>query len=63
MSKIKIFSLGGLNEEGKKTKIVAKGLLAQALCHEVDHLEGELFITKIIPGTLEIINPEEDKKE
>lgn len=46
----------GLDENGKKTKIVAKGLLAQALCHEVDHLNGELFITKIIPGTLEIIN-------
>ena len=51
----------GLDENGKKTKIVAKGLLAQALSHEIDHLNGELFITKILPGTLEIINPEEQK--
>ena len=39
----------------------AKELLAQAICHEVDHLNGELFIDKIIPGSLEIINPEENK--
>ncbi len=48
-----------LNEEGKEIKIKAKELLAQAICHEVDHLNGELFIDKILPGTLEIINPED----
>jgi len=32
--------------------------LAQALSHEIDHLNGEVFIDKIIPGTLEIIKPE-----
>lgn len=44
-----------LNEKGKKIEISAKGLLAQAICHEVDHLNGEVFIDKIIPGTLEIV--------
>ena len=47
-----------LNEKGKKIKIEAKDLLAQAICHEVDHLNGEVFIDKIIPGTLEIVTPE-----
>ena len=47
-----------LNEEGKEIKIKAKGILAQAICHEIDHLNGEVFIDKIIPGTLEIITPE-----
>ncbi len=47
-----------LDENGKKIEIKAKGLLAQAICHEVDHLNGEVFIDKIVPGTLEIINPE-----
>lgn len=47
-----------LDENGKKIEIKAKGLLAQAICHEVDHLNGEVFIDKIIPGTLEIVNPE-----
>ena len=47
-----------LNEKGKKIEITGKGLLAQALIHEIDHLNGEVFIDKIIPGTLEIIKPE-----
>lgn len=47
-----------LNENGEKIEIKAEGLLAQAICHEVDHLNGEVFIDKIIPGTLEIVNPE-----
>lgn len=51
----------GLDENGKKTKIVAKGLLAQALCHEIDHLNGELFIDKILPGTLKYVEPEDNK--
>lgn len=45
-----------LNLEGKETKIKAKDFLAQAISHEIDHLDGILFIDKIIPGTLEIIN-------
>jgi len=47
-----------LNEDGKKIEIKATGLLAQAICHEIDHLNGEVFIDKIIPGSLEIIKPE-----
>ena len=47
-----------LNEKGKKIEITGKGLLAQALSHEIDHLNGEVFIDKIIPGTMEIIKPE-----
>jgi len=53
----------GLDENGKKTKIVAKDLLAQALCHEIDHLNGDLFIEKMIPGTLEIVKPEDMKSD
>ena len=48
-----------LDEKGKKIEIKAKDLLAQAISHEVDHLNGEVFIDKIIPGTLEIVTPEE----
>lgn len=46
------------DREGKIKKIKAKDLLAQAICHEVDHLNGEVFVDKIIPGTLEYIEPE-----
>ena len=49
------------DEDGKKVKITAKGLLAQAICHEVDHLNGELFVDKIEPGTLEYVDPNDKK--
>ena len=48
------------DRNGKRIKVKAKELLAQAICHEVDHLNGEVFIDKIIPGTLEYIEPEKD---
>ena len=49
-----------LDRDGKKIKIKGKELLAQAICHEVDHLNGEVFIDKIIPGTLEHVSPNQD---
>ncbi|MBC2578977.1 peptide deformylase [Clostridium sp. DJ247] len=36
-----------LNEKGEETIIEGEGLLAVALCHEIDHLDGILFIDKI----------------
>lgn len=46
------------DREGNTMRVKAKELLAQAISHELDHLEGELFIDKIIPGTLEYVEPE-----
>ena len=45
-----------LNEFGEEKIIEGTGLLAKALCHEIDHLNGILFIDKII----EEVFPEED---
>jgi len=36
----------GLNREGKNVDIHAEGLMARALQHEIDHLEGILFVDK-----------------
>ena len=44
-----------LDKNGKEFKLKAKDLLAQAISHEVDHLNGILFVDKIIPGTLEVV--------
>lgn len=44
-----------LNENGKKIKVTAKDLYAQALCHEIDHLDGILFVDNMLPGTLEYV--------
>jgi peptide deformylase len=37
-----------LDETGKKQKIIVKDLLARIIQHEVDHLDGILFIDKAI---------------
>ena len=38
-----------LNREGKPIEIEGEGLLARALQHEIDHLEGFLFIDRMSP--------------
>lgn len=48
-----------LNEKGEKVRIKGKDLLAQALCHEIDHLNGHTFVEIMIPGTLEVVTPSE----
>ena len=47
------------NRNVKKIKLKAKDLLAQAICHECDHLEGILFVDQVLPGTLEYVTPED----
>ncbi|HSH34843.1 peptide deformylase [Schnuerera sp.] len=37
-----------LDENGQENIIEGTGLLAKAFCHEIDHLNGILFIDKII---------------
>ena len=44
-----------LNEKGEDIKIEAEDMLAQAISHEMDHLEGVTFVEKMLPGTLEYI--------
>ena len=51
------------NRDGKRMRVKAKELLAQVICHEVDHLNGEVFMDKIIPGTLEYVEQEESDKK
>ena len=40
--------VSAFNRKGKKIKVKGEGLLAVALCHEIDHLNGELFDDKVI---------------
>lgn len=51
-----------LDENGKPITIKGKDLLAQALCHEIDHLDGVLFVEIMEPGTLQYIDPEEEQQ-
>ena len=51
-----------LDIEGNKVKLEAKDLLAQCLCHEIDHLNGIVFTERVKPGTLEKVEPQTEKK-
>ena len=50
--------------EGKDQELQGEGLLARAICHEIDHLEGILYIDKMIEEIeVEVEEDEEDGKE
>lgn len=36
------------NENGETVKLDAEGLFARAICHEIDHLNGVLFVDRAI---------------
>jgi peptide deformylase len=38
--------VGGLNRYGKKMKVRTKGWLARVFQHEIDHLDGILFVDR-----------------
>ncbi len=52
----------GINEEGKKVKIEATDLLARVFQHEMDHLDGMLFIDRADPETIETIPVEAEQE-
>jgi peptide deformylase len=39
----------GIDLDGKDKMIEADGLLARVLCHEIDHINGKLFIDRLSP--------------
>ena len=42
------------DRDGKWFKITGKELLARAFCHEIDHLDGILFKSKVISGDINL---------
>lgn len=53
-----------LDENGEEHTIVAEGLFARCICHEVDHLNGILFTDKYIDEVNldELLKEQENKK-
>lgn len=51
-----------LNEEMEEIVVEGEGLLARALCHEVDHLEGKLYVS-LVEGELRDVHYEDDDEE
>ncbi len=58
----KELTVEALDRNGKKFTLKAKDLLAQAIAHELDHLDGIVFTDRMIPGTLEYVQNEGDKQ-
>ena len=49
----------------KEITVEGEGLLARAICHELDHLDGILYKDLAIDGLYKVepIQPEEDEEE
>lgn len=48
----------GLNIDGKKIEIKAEGLTARILQHEIDHMNGKLFLTHVNDNDIYILDKE-----
>lgn len=53
----------GLDCDGRALKIRAEGTLAKIFQHEIDHLNGTLFIDRAVPDTLQYISDDESEEE
>ena len=53
----KYVTVRATDRNGKEFEVQGSDLLARALCHEIDHLDGRLFIDRLAPE-----QPQEKKK-
>jgi peptide deformylase len=53
----------GLDLDGNAVQVEGEGLLARVFQHEIDHLNGTLFIDRADPGTLEWVSDHETHEE
>jgi peptide deformylase len=57
-------AIKALNRSGQKVKIKAEGWLARIFQHEIDHLEGVLYIDRLVsPDTLRRVEPGQEEVE
>ena len=50
------------NRNGKEIRLEADGLLAVCLCHEIDHLDGVVYVDKMIEDVTDQTGDEEDEE-
>ena len=51
------------NEEMKPFEVEGTGLLARAICHELDHLDGHLYVEKVEGELATVADVEEEEEE
>lgn len=49
-----------LNEDMEEIEVEADELLARACCHEIDHLDGKMYVD-LVEGGLHDVEPEEEE--
>ena len=54
--------VSGLSRSGKPVRVEAEDYLARVFQHEIDHLNGILFIDRAVEGSLHILTEEEERE-
>ena len=49
-----------LDKKGREIELTAEGFLARAVCHELDHLDGIVYVDKMIEDVTDQYNQEEN---
>ena len=52
-----------LDKKGREIELTAEGFLARAGCHELDHLDGVLYVDKMIEDVTDQYNQEYHQEE
>ena len=52
-----------LDKKGREIELTAEGFLARAVCHELDHLDGVVYVDKMIEDVTEQFNKEYNQEE
>ena len=63
VSRYEKVTVEAMNQKGEKIKIIKDGLLGRALQHEIDHLDGILFIDRLSKIKRQLLLDEYKKKE
>ncbi len=50
-----------LNEDMEEIELEGEGLLARAFCHEIDHLDGHMYV-ELVEGDLHDVQAEEEEE-
>ncbi len=49
-----------LDKKGREIELTAEGFLARAVCHELDHLDGVVYVDKMIEDVTDQYNQEDN---
>lgn len=55
--------VAALNEKMEEIIVEGEGLLARALLHETDHLDGHLYVEKVEGELMDVVYSDEDEEE